>query len=545
MVLKSIIIDLNNVTSCDGILSVNDNLNPAQDNTALANISDYFDHNPIISENLNLGYTMQYEADNISIYTGSYFIINFNETRFEGNNLKYSLRNSDESRDTYWLNLNGLSLSGIPPERFWPWSYDIQIVASDQFYEYPISVTLHVVWGFGYVSKLLGELLIPFTIWLYLNIIMNIFFKKYYQYPKSFTIRVGQDISECNILPMAFIGAEAKEAKLITKEITKYVAKSLGKRSVSKSQLVEYFINSMTQRIDQDKLIQVTDDTIANLSATNHAKVKYYTQANGSRKILINQLILNGITLEQLDLKHERLTQEAFEKVKDDWIVFLEHDSGSPGWQLSINQEKLEHYLLEKGVEASTRSHRHFTKTMELIPRTSMRKEITPQATDSNVTNSLGDTSLHSTDRSLNAGLIKENQNSDRSQSEPKINMVLLTDALIAYAYKKHHLNIGMENLSIVSKEHIKDPWLPRLIANFLKLDLKPVLCALGNEIGYGLRFKVEDDVLHFSGTANNYVEGRRLVIQIHQNPRIVREIWLTGLANDLEEEPLLGHSML
>ena len=549
-ILQVLTIDLNNTASCDGTVTIDDHLNPIQLNISVPDISNYFMLNPPLGENLELHYKMQNEADANTIYTGSYLLIEFNETRFLGRNLKYSLRTTGrtKSKDIYWLTLNGLSLSGVPPEQFWPWSYELEIVASNEYYETSSQVTLHVMWGFGYTLKMLGKLVIPFTIWIYLNIILNILFKKLYKYPKNFAIEVGQEISAHNIIPIACIAVDLKEAKIILKELQNFVAKHLDRKSITKTELVDFFVEPINQRINQKKLKEMIQSTVASLPLSKQLKLEYYTQLTGSRRDLIDQLVLNDIARTQLDSKQEKLTKQAFHQIKENWISLVEHKGGSHGWELSINQTELERQIQERGINVSRNLQKsHPKNTLELIPRTSLGKETNSKVIDLSASN-IPDTVLScDISKNLISKSAREVQHGHlNEQHESRVNLGLLNSALIAYAYRQHHLNVKMIDVSVVSREKTNDPWwLPGLLARFLKLDLRQILYALGDQLGYGIRYRVDYNVIHFFGTVKNNFERRNVVIQIYRKRRIIRELWLSGVADMSRQESVLNNKNL
>ena len=103
-----------------------------------------------------------------------------------------------------------------------------------------------------------------------------------------------------------------------------------------------------------------------------------------------------------------------------------------------------------------------FVQGLELTSRITTTKETNPTVTNFTINNSFRDISPSNTNRSLNVELISGNQSNNEShiryQDRSRINFELLSDALIAYTYKQHHLSIGMVYVSIVSKEIINEP---------------------------------------------------------------------------------------
>ena len=374
-VLQRIVIDLDENKVCNGNVTIDDGLNPAIINNMIPNISDYFELNafPQLTVDLSL---FQDEISSIPIYTGSHFTIIFNQSLFAAKNLEYSLGNT--SNDMYWITLSGLSLSGTPPENLWPLRYNVEIVASSQFKHTRVPLTLHVKYGLSLILSIIGKLGLVVAIWIYLNIIINIVWKRYYRYPTDFTIKVGQEILPQTIVPVACIGKEFRESKFIFKELHKFVAQDLKCRSVNKTKLVEYFIDPTTQQIDRQKLLNAVEDTVKSLPIVRQTSIKHYIRGDDSRKQLTNQLVLNQVVMAHLSLKHEKVTKQAFERIKSAWTSLIEYSEAGPGWKLSINKKKVAHQLklrnidsdqIDEGIRSAT------ITSLELMARPTMGRK--------------------------------------------------------------------------------------------------------------------------------------------------------------------------
>ena len=86
--------------------------------------------------------------------------------------------------------------------------------------------------------------------------------------------------------------------------------------------------------------------------------------------------------------------------------------------------------------------------------------------------------------------------------------------------------------INIVTRE-LTDGYsfLPRFINKFLKYDLQHLLVNRSGEIGYGITYKVVNNVLVFSGTPTDDLLDRTLIIQvISRRGQIMKELWLRGV---------------
>ena len=94
--------------------------------------------------------------------------------------------------------------------------------------------------------------------------------------------------------------------------------------------------------------------------------------------------------------------------------------------------------------------------------------------------------------------------------------------------------------------EKVEKVWyLPTILARFLKLNLRTVLFATGNNIGYGIEYRIDDDVIHFSGVRSRNFERKTIVVKFSKKGRILRELWLHGTRGDLEKESFLKSQAL
>jgi len=550
-VLQVLTIDLNDTELCGGSLTIDDHLNPAQSSIPIWNLSEYLIQNPPLRQNPALLSTMQDEADNVPIYTGSYFNIEFDGSRFNGSNIRYTCRarGSTTEERIYWLTLNGLSLNGVPPEDYWPLKYELEIVVSNEYYEQVIPVTLSVVWGFGLVVKLLGKLLVPFTLWIYFNRLMNVLCKRRYRYYKDFAIKAGHEVSAKDILPIACIRAELKEAKIILSELKSHVRKQLDSWFISERQFVEFFfIDGVSREVNETKLKEEIKNVVLTLSESKRNKLANYNEAAESSRNLINQLVLNDIVRMQLNLKQERDTRQAFLQLKDNWFSFTEHCDGSHSWHLSINLQEMDRKFQEVNNNEEKTAQKAKTDTLELTPRVSLVSKAQSAVVSTGPAGSLSYSLLKDISEPYKEYRVGENQEArQKEKNVPRVNPWLLKSALVAHAYQEQHLDVRMIDVKIVSREKTSCPWyLPGILGRFFKRDLKKIRYTSGDELGYGLNRKTHHHVITLFGTMHSKFENKTLVIQVNQKRRIFRELWLIGVADkDMEQGSFLTNKRL
>ena len=532
--LKLIVIDLDNAESCIGSVWVHDGLNPSIENYTITDISVYLQKNNFPQIKVDIGLFQDKMAD-IPLYTDTYFTIVLNDSLFIGENIQYDL--GDKSEDMYWLTLSGLSITGTPPDQLWPWKeYQVNLIASNQYKSTPLPLTLRVKWGLGFVLKLLGKITIPIAIWIYLNIFINILGKKFYRYPREFTIRSGQDISLQRFLPITCIRKELKESRFILKELQKSISRELN----SIVQLARYFVDSTSQQINKQKLNHTIEKVIAELPVTKHKYIKCWTSNDNSQKNLLNQLILNELVIKQLDFPQERLTKQTFNDLKSNWTSFVYCNQESAPWELFIDKAELNQQLQTRGVDLDQKD------SLEHTLKTSVNNQTSSNTTNLAQNDGLQNTSFSNLHDEIDIQLIHNNNNSgSRFEENLRINFELLNSALLAHAYREHHLDADIARISIVCKEKTNKPWwLPGVISRFLKLNLRPFRCTIGDNIGFGIRCNVKDNVVSFFGTADRTIEGKIIVIEISKGRRIMREIWINGVGNEPEREMILANEI-
>ena len=547
--LANLIINLDdNLTPCDGTFTVLDGVNyPLTE--LVPDVSNYFQKNR--APTLKYPTKLQEEINNTPpLYTEIYFTIVVNKSVFNGDNINLELLTTDLGS---WLTVAGLSLSGTPPEpslpHFWPSTYQVTIRATSQYKYMDTSLTLTVHMSAVYYLKLALKVLSAIGLWVYLNSVFNILAKRLYKDPRNWILRTHEEVTPRKLFPVAFLGRELKETRLILTKMRTKVSKDLGLKSMNKKELAEYFINPTHAKLDMTKLFNTIESVVASLPASLKYHVEQYGPGVSSKKDLINQLVLNEIVMYQLSRKEEKQTKQAFERTKDRWTDLVQIDE-SQLWQFTINQAKLDYELETRGIYAESElQNEHMQGSAmnrpSLISRFSVSTNSKRNVMQSSFDQSSKDPNLTDT-KGLKVELVSRSKNIipniDRSS---QINLNLLQHALVAHAFKQQHLNIKTIFINVLSKEQLnKYACVPNFLASFLKLDLQPLLFSKGHKIGYGIKYKIIDDVLQFYGVVSRDIKNKKVIIQVmNKRGRILREIWIKGMEPDVEQESLITDS--
>ena len=544
-VLAKMIINLNDdELPCNGTVVILDGLNPRLTET-ITNISDYFqEYQP---PTLTSASKLQKQINKTLIHTGAYFIIMLDRDTFTQDDLQLSLINPELES---WLTLTSLSLSGVPPEplipQFWPSKYEVWIKASNEYKDLNILITLNVQMSSTYYVKLFLKVLSIIGFWVYFYTVFNILCKKIYTDPRKWILKAGEEIKPSSLLPIAFVRRELRESKFIIQRIQKTVAIELRCRSITKEKLVEYFVDQVTGKINDQKLFRTIENVVSELPTKLQDNVRQYNPGVDSRKDLINQLILNELVMVRLHTKEERRTRQAFERIKSKWTDLIQVDEVHL-WQFHVDQAKLEYELELRGVYTEARLQNEATQeSMVNLPAVISRFSINRNSKtelDSSISHSdlkrgtLTDTKGLNVELMNRSGIAKQVSNKNS-----QINVDLLRSALVAYASKQQHLNIETVFVNVASKERVNIyPVLPRVLTRFLKLDLQPLLFSKGQKIGYGIKYRIVDDILQFYGTVSKNMRDKTIAIQIvNKRGRILRELWVEAVETDFEQESLI-----
>jgi len=472
IVLKDLIVDFTkNNTICDASFTIQDGLNRPL-TLSLKNASKLFTPNtpPALQK------PIQNQVDSIDIYTSQHFTIEFEQDTFKTNYtddpLTYELvMAKNQTHPPKWLTLSGLKLRGIPPEEVIS-DIELVIIAKNEFKQirepFKLKVKISLAYSLKLLLKYLSSLLSIVGLIVSLNKIWNIVGQKFYKHPKEYVLNSGEKLTAETIAPIFFIGKEKQEAKLIIKHLEKHISDQLQLESITRSQFINYFILDSDQKeLDKQKIFNIIDDVIQSLPPKDKENLERYCSVKKSRKLFIQQLIIDQLILWQLD--QDLQTKSVFEKIKDRWSEITYWD---PSFSLfSLNQDKFDQILKEKSSSPDF---------------------------DLSQTN---DTSL------LMPGEINSN---------------LLQDSVLAFTSGVHQISESPLQVGVSMKEQVKS----NILFKLLKLDLLST-----HKIDYGINYSIADDILNFTGIAKEYLQGRTLVIQITTiRNRILKEIRIHGI---------------
>jgi len=473
--LQSIVVDFERDKDFDANLTINDGLNEPL-TISMVNVSKLFIPNNFPEINNR---TIQQQVDLHDIFTGEHFTIDFDQNTFKddfADTLTYELISGNKNVDLpKWLSLTGLKLQGNPPEEILQ-IIDLAIIAKNEFKEtrepFRIQVKISLVFYLklalkygSYVVSILGLLIS-------LNKIFNILGKGYYKHPREYMLSAGEKITSEVLPPIFFVLKEKQETDLIVKHLKRFVSRELKQKSIK---LLDYFIDPTNKQLDKQKVFDMIEGTLQNLPLKDRANLSYYCSSENSKKPLIQQLIIDQLTLWQL--AQDKKTKSIFNRIKKKWTEMVRWDSSSS--KFALNQDKFDKIIQEK-----------------LLKFSSQKEPL------------LGNSSSLETD-------------DDSDLLISGVNLGLLQDAIIAYAFGDHQINKLPVRTKVTMKEQIKT----NFVFRFFKRDLKRVY-----KINYGIDYEITDDILTFSGVTKRNLEGRTLVIQIETTrERILKEIWIRG----------------
>jgi len=511
--LHAVTIDLKDTNgACSGFIFISDGLNPSISQT-FSDISQYFVHNlePFYDKNLDL----QSQLDDSPIYTSQNFIIQIAPGTFTNANglpLTWSLKMANPKAEfPSWLLKRDWNLVGTPPNKLSPLKIDLIMIIKNEYKAIEVPFTLNIrisamyfltlmgVYG-GYLATIVG-------LWATSNKIYNVIWKKKYRYPKNFKVFVGEEINDQIIPPISFIADQILESKFIISRLIKQVNERNGINPLNEVLWVEKFIDSQTQQINSQLLLNTVEDVVRTMSVADRIRVKRFNSADDFQRDLIFQLILNRAIHAQLDLEGEKETKQAYEQIKSKWVNFISHNRNS---QLVLKHEGLEKELSRAGICINGKAYDSIDTTQD---QESERLH-SPAKNRSFEKELLGSSSVVQIKQRLT------------------VNADLLEKALVAYASKYHHIDAKPFDVDIQSLQKLTSSS-PRLeiIYQFLKMDLKSLAFINKREVGGGIKYRIKNDTLHFYGTANNDIRDQTLVVQImNAKRRILRELWIHGM---------------
>jgi len=483
--LQHVIINAQNGTSYDGLVSVSDGLNYPIVNRRIGNISECFLKNSPPFENPNASKTFQEQLERVSVATGQYFTIMWDENTFQdqfAESLHYEVMiDNDADPDNPkafpdWLSFSNLALRGTPPEKLTDREISLKFVAKNEFQNVTIPFKLQIgispTFALSLLIKYSPMLLTALGFYIKANMIYNIVAKKRYKHSKEYQVQVGQEIS---VPPVLFIEKELKESRAIIKQLLKYLKKN------NESELVSYFVDEGSRVLDKNKVIESINQVVSSLPSKEKKKLSIYLDGSDFNRKKVIQIIFNKIVMLQLGLPQEKPTKLAFENIKDQWADLVEW---SPELIFIVNKEKLSEILEKESPSLKT----------------------------------------------------EEESPSLLGEYRQEINQDLLQDALISHIFSHQSLDARSTMVLIEAHERFER----NKIQVFLKQDLEGSHLNSKSSIDYGFHCRLEDGMLVFSGAPKENFKGRTLAIQIQNiQLRILKEIWIQEKSAGLEKSTI------
>lgn len=500
-------------TPCDGVLTIQDSLNPVLTKN-IYNVTKLFQENqPPVLESPG---QFEQAITKAKLQTATFFSLPFDQNAFRKTSSgqdDLTLTLLDPER-TLWLKLTGFTISGTPPSKkyhIWPQKYHITVRVANQYKYRDIPVTLTVTMSLTDWLALLAQIAGLIGLYVYFTTIMNIVTQKKYVDPQSWVLRAGEEVTPAKIFPIALIAEELNQSKLLLKQLRVSCAEKLGKKSISDKKFLNCFVNSTSNQIDvkQMRLMLLEAETALHM---HDLETEHKDDDQDSRRELVKQLVLNNLVMMQLNTAKERPTRQRFNKLKNSWRDYVVKDK-SYLWQFDVDESKLPREPQMRGMYADIimaavnggGGNKAKTQKNVMAPDTAT----TPHETQSN---------------GINQGLLKR--------------------ALVAHAFAQHHVSTKALDILITTSQVVDVPILPRWLSKFLKLDLRQMQFNKGNKLGCGLRYRITTDIIEFFGVAEDDIENKTLVLQLVQrNKRLLKEISIRGVKS--QEKKQLRHPKL
>jgi len=477
--LQNVVINAGNMGSYDGIISITDGLNYPIERQSINNISDYFLKNSPPFENPNASKTFQEQLERVSVATGQYFAIMWDENTFKDNcieALHYEVVIDNDAHPGKpkafpdWLTFSNLALRGTPPEKLSDREVSLKFIAKNEFQNVTIPFKLQIgispTFALSLLIRYSPMLLTALGFYIKANRIYNIVAKKRYKHPKEYQVQVGEEVSSQTVFPILFIETELKESQTIMKHLLKYLKKR------SDSELVPYFVDEGTRTLDKAKLLECINETLSNLPSGEKKKLPIYLEGSDFNRKKITQIIFNQIIMLQLNSLQEKPTKRIFDNIKDQWADLIKWD---PESLFIIKEEKLS----------------------ELLDKTSLK--------------------------------IKKEGPSLLEKYRQQVNQDLLQDVIISHAFSHQSLDTRSTKVLIEVYERVTDS---QGLKTFLKLDLEGTHLNSKAAVDYGVNCQLEEGMLVFSGTPKPNFKGKTLAIQIQNVQwRILKEIWIQEMS--------------
>ena len=222
--------------------------------------------------------------------------------------------------------------------------------------------------------------------------------------------------------------------------------------------------------LDKSNIIQEINEIAQKLSEKS---LPLYKKGSALSKKLINQLIMNRLALWSIDSVQEKETKRIYEEDIEEHLMDLVKwdDAG----YCEVNESKLTKILKKNRVNQEE-------------------------------------------EEGLEVRLI----------NRAPINVDLLKDVVIAEAMRYQSIRTRALFTHFVIKEEVPGNWIRR----FLKLNLWDLQSAQkGQKMAYGIDYEIKNDVLCFSGVAEEKFCGRTIVLQITDlRHKILKEVWIHGV---------------
>jgi len=485
--LQSLLINIDDGGKCSGYIGINDGLNPEL-NRNFESLSNYIKTNgkPIIPDKS----TVQRQVNEALIVAGENMFVEFGEKTFKDPHdrpLTYSLESINEKVEPpSWITLRDRRLMGIPPEEFFPYEISFYLKASNEYKSERVMFTLKVRLSFTIIFKrlliLVGYLFSAYKVWQHSDKLYNMIMRRSYRYPKTMKIQIDKEITEKDIFPILFIDKGSKKmANLILKTL-------LADAGIKVMQLIDSLVDF--HQIDGSFNRQRLAVVIENIDLVKNSEYQ------NCDKGLVNELIFNDLVMKRLKLKSERKTSRIFEKIKSRWIHLVDMDAGSS--QFFVKEKSLIHELKSRNLDADV----SFTETL---------------------------LSRNDEDRSS----FSDSPSSKRSLSEGfQVNWGLLKDAIIAYAFSQHHMDIPKYEVFIRSREVLDAATMKRnCLKRCLKIDRVRLVNHSTKHLGYGLKHKFIENKVQFYGKIEEQIKRKTIAIQITTKRNwVLREFLVKGL---------------
>ena len=471
--LNAIIVNFENGTLCDASIVLNDGFNP-QVLWELKNISRYFKANkhPYVN---SLAKTVQEQIDSADILTGTYFTFPFAEDTF-GDEYAEHLNYEIVKANNKTAFPSWLSLDRLTLKGTPPEEIlgrDIDLILIAKNEFKQERVPFKL--RIRLSSVFLLKLLMRYSPYILTLIGLFVSANKIFNILKKRDYKHGKEF---------YVGVgEEISANVIfpisfIKEENKQSQLVLKQLMLRGNVNVTEFIDPSRQIIDKEKVISAIKETIQSMPINNRNQITLYPNP------IIDQIIVNKFIWMQFDSKAEVKTRELFEDLRAYCLEVVERDSSG----FIVSQSKLNRLI--KKVQ------------MPPVERNETLEE-----------------SLIIHDSIL-----------------PGVNINLLKDAILAFAFENHSLDVAPLDIDISLKQKVPSNALFRL----LKLDLRDVHLNDKNKIDYGINYRTINDKLAFHGTVQDYFKGKTLVVQIKNlHQRIMKEIWIHGVSNDFQRDEI------